>query len=144
MSDAIFDRLRHLLGPEGVERDQDGMPRAVPESDDAMALVCQAAHDAAWRCRLEGGGSWLAPDAPGDLALSTSGMKRIVSVSPADLTVTVQAGMPLDALQAELTQHRLWLPLEPPGRPDRTIGSVVATGTAGALRHGFGPVRDHV
>lgn len=144
MSDEIFQRLRHLLGPEGVERDQSGLPRAVPESDDAMALICQAAHDAAWHCRLEGNGSWLLPDAPCDLALSTSGMKRVVAISPADLTVTVQAGTPLDALQAELTRHRLWLPIEPPGRPDRSIGSVVATGTAGPLRHAFGPVRDHV
>ncbi|HWA17282.1 MAG TPA: FAD-binding oxidoreductase [Gemmatimonadales bacterium] len=144
MSDAIFDRLRNLLGPEGVERDQHGLPRAVPESDDAMALVCQAAHDAGWRCRLEGGGTWLPPDAPCDFALSTRGLRRIVAVRPADLTATVQAGIPLDALQSELTRHRLWLPIEPPGRPDRTIGSVVATGTAGPLRHGFGPVRDHV
>ena len=34
--------------------------------------------------------------------------------------------------------------MDPPGRPERTIGSIVATGTAGPLRHGFGPVRDHV
>ena len=29
----------------------------------------------------------------------------------------------------------------PPGRADRTVGSVVATATAGPLRHGYGPVR---
>jgi glycolate oxidase FAD binding subunit len=38
----------------------------------------------------------------------------------------------------------MWLALDPPGRPDRTVGSVVATATAGALRAGYGPVRDHV
>jgi glycolate dehydrogenase FAD-binding subunit len=38
----------------------------------------------------------------------------------------------------------MWLALDPPGRPERSIGSVVATATAGPLRHGFGPVRDHV
>lgn len=144
MSDPVFDHLRHLLGPEGVEADQDGLPRAVPESDDAMALVCQAAHDATWHCRLEGNGSWLAPDAPCDLSLSTKGMRRVVALSPADLTVTVQTGMPFEELQAELAKHRLWLPIEPPGRRDRSIGSIVATGTAGPLRHGFGPIRDHV
>lgn len=144
MSDAIFERLRNLLGPEGVERDPQGLPRAVPESDDAMALVCQAAHDAGWHCRLEGNGSWLVPDAPADLAMSTRGMASLVSVSAADLTATVQAGMTLEALRDELTAQHLWLPIEPPGRPDRTIASVVATGTAGPLRHGFGPVRDHV
>ncbi|HYC32924.1 MAG TPA: hypothetical protein VEB59_11600, partial [Gemmatimonadales bacterium] len=38
----------------------------------------------------------------------------------------------------------MWLALDPPGRPERSLGSVVATATAGPLRHGFGPVRDHV
>ena len=37
-----------------------------------------------------------------------------------------------------LARHRSARP------PRRTIGSVVATGTAGPLRQGFGPVRDHV
>lgn len=145
MSDSIHERLVHLLGPEGVERDaRDGLPRAVPESDDALALVCQAAQDAGWRLRLEGAGSWLPADTPADLALSTRGLARLVSVSPADLVATVEAGITLEALRAELDRHQLWLALDPPGRPDRTIGSIVATGTSGPLRHGFGPVRDHV
>ncbi len=144
MSDQVFDRLRHLLGPEGVDRDPRGLPHAVPESDDAMALVCQAAHDAQWHCRVEGNGTWLPQDAPADLALSTRALNRLVAVSPADLTATVQAGMTMQAIRDELTARSLWLPLDPPGRSDRTIGSVVATGTSGPLRHGFGPVRDHV
>lgn len=144
MNEASFERLQSLLGPEGVERDPRGLPRAVPESDDALTLVCQAAQDEGWRFRLEGHCSWIPPDGPGDLALSTRGIDRIVKVSPADLVATVQAGVTLEVLRAELQSHRLWLALDPPGRPDRTIGSVVATGTAGPLRHGFGPVRDHV
>src|SRR6476646_4907058 len=38
----------------------------------------------------------------------------------------------------------MWRAVDPPGRPDRTLGSIIATGTSGPLRHGFGPVRDHV
>lgn len=144
MKDAIFGRLVHLLGPEGVERDPKGLPRAVPESDDALALVCQAAQDEGWRFRLEGNASWLPADAPADLAISTRGLSRVVSVSAADLVATVQAGVTLDALRAELDKHQLWLAVDPPGRPDRTIGSVIATGTSGPLRQGFGPIRDHV
>lgn len=144
MNGAVFDRLRRLLGPEGVERDPRGLPRAVPESDDALALVCQAAQDEGWRVRLEGQGSWLPPDAPADLALSTCGLDRIVRVSPADLVCTVEAGVTVEALRAALAAKGLWLALDPPGRSDRTLGSVVATATAGPLRQGFGPVRDHV
>lgn len=144
MNNAVFERLKNLLGPEGVERDPRGVPRAVPESDDALALVCQAAQDERWKFRLEGRGSWIPADGPADFALTTRGMARIVRVSSADLVATVQAGATLEAIRAELLPHRLWLALDPPGRPDRTIGSVVATGTAGPLRHGFGPVRDHI
>lgn len=144
MNNAVFERLKNLLGPEGVERDPRGVPRAVPESDDALALVCQAAQDERWKFRLEGRGSWIPADGPADFALTTRGMARIVRVSPADLVATVQAGATQEAIRAELLPHRLWLALDPPGRPDRTIGSVVATGTAGPLRHGFGPVRDHI
>ena len=144
MNGAVFDRLRRLLGPEGVERDPRGLPRAVPESDDALALVCQAAQDEGWRVRLEGQGSWLPTDAPADLALSTCGLARIVRVSPADLVCTVEAGVTVEALRAALAAEGLWLALDPPGRSDRTLGSVVATATAGPLRQGFGPVRDHV
>jgi len=144
MSDLVYQRLTSLLGPEGIERDPRGLPRAVPESDDALALVCQAAQDEGWKVRLEGRGSWLQPDAPADLALSTRGLNRIVRVSPADLVATVEAGVTLEAIRAELSGHGLWLALDPPGRPDRTLGSIAATGSAGPLRHGFGPVRDHI
>lgn len=144
MSSAIVAQLRELLGAEGVERDPRGLPRAVPGSADALAAVCAAARREGWRVRLEGRGSWLVPDAPADLVLSTRGLAGPPLIHPADLVATVPAGIPFAALQAELARHGTWLALDPPGRPDRTVGSVAATGTAGPLRHGFGPVRDHV
>lgn len=144
MSSAIFTRLRALLGTTGVDRDANGIPRATPDSSDAMSLVCRLAHEEGWKIRVEGRGTWLAPDAPADLAVSTRGLEQIVSVSPADLVATVQAGAPLEALRRRLADYGMWLPLDPPGRSERSIGSVVATATAGPLRQGFGPVRDHV
>ena len=144
MSDAIFTRLRALLGTTGVERDGDGVPRATPDTPDALTLVCRLAHEEGWKIRVEGRGTWLPSDAPADLAVSTRALEQIVSVSPADLVATVQAGTSLDALRRRLADYGMWLAIDPPGRPDRSIGSVVATATAGPLRQGFGPVRDHV
>jgi glycolate oxidase FAD binding subunit len=144
VSDAIFTRLRALLGTTGVERDPQGVPRASPESADALSLVCRLAHEEGWKIRVEGRGTWLPSDAPADLVVSTRALDQVVSVSPADLVATVQAGTPLEALRRRLADYGMWLALDPPGRPDRSIGSVVATATAGPLRHGFGPVRDHV
>jgi FAD/FMN-containing dehydrogenase len=144
VSDVIFGRLRALLGTTGVERDPQGVPRAIPDSPDALSLVCRLAHEEGWKIRVEGRGTWLAPDAPADLVVSTRAMEEVVSVSPADLVATVQAGTPLEVLRRRLADSGMWLALDPPGRPERSIGSVVATATAGPLRHGFGPVRDHV
>ena len=144
MSDAIFTRLRALLGTTGVERDGDGVPRATPDTPDALTLVCRLAHEEGWKIRVEGRGTWLPSDAPADLAVSTRGLEQIVSVSPADLVATVQAGSSLDALRRRLADYGMWLAIDPPGRPERSIGSVLATATAGPLRQGFGPVRDHV
>src|ERR671921_1844306 len=144
VSDVIFARLRALLGTTGVERDPQGVPRASPDSSDALSLVCRLAHEEGWKIRVEGRGTWLAPDAPADLVVSTRALEQIVSVSPADLVATVQAGASLDALRRRLADYGMWLAVDPPGRPERSIGSIIATATAGPLRHGFGPVRDHV
>src|SRR5919107_1770037 len=140
----IFARLRALLGTSGVDRDARGLARASPDSSDALSLVCRLAHEEGWKIRVEGRGTWLAPDAPADLVVSTRALEQIVSVSPADLVATVQAGASLDALRRRLADYGMWLAVDPPGRPERSLGSVAATATAGPLRHGFGPVRDHI
>jgi FAD/FMN-containing dehydrogenase len=144
VSDVVHGRLRALLGTSGVERDPAGLPRAIPETADALSLVCRLAHEEGWKIRIEGQGTWLSADAPADLAVSTRALDQVLSVSPADLVATVQAGTPLEALRRRLADEGMWLALDPPGRPERSLGSIVATATAGPLRHGFGPVRDHV
>lgn len=141
---AVADRLRALLGDAAVERTLDGLPRAVPTTVDAVASILGTAHEAGWRVRVEGAGSWLAGDAPADLVVSTRGLDRIVTASAEDLVATVEAGADLQAIRRRFAEHRLWLAIDPPGRPERTLGSVVVTGTSGPLRAGFGPVRDHL
>jgi FAD/FMN-containing dehydrogenase len=91
--DVVFGRLRALLGSSGVERDPSGVPRATPESAEALSLVCRLAHEEGWKIRVEGHASWLPPDAPADLAVSTRALDQVVSVSPADLVATVQPRM---------------------------------------------------
>jgi glycolate oxidase FAD binding subunit len=79
-----------------------------------------------------------------DLALLTSGLNRVLDHQPADLTLTVQAGMTLSAVQAHLAPYGQHLPLEAED-PDRaTIGGLIATTTAGPLRLSAGTPRDLV
>src|ERR671915_1716630 len=133
MSDQIFTRLRALLGTTGVERESQGIPRATPESPDALSLVCRLAHEEGWKIRVEGRSTWLPPDAPADLVVSTRGLEQVVSVSPADLVATVQAGTPLESLRRRLADYGMWLAPDPPGRPEGRIGSGGGTAKAGPL-----------
>jgi FAD/FMN-containing dehydrogenase len=147
MADArvtVADRVRALLGPDAlVGVDAGGAPRVAPSGDDAVALLLRTAAQAAWRVRVEGGAAWLDPDGPADVVLTTRALKNITYLNPADLVATVEAGVAWADLRRALADHGAWVPLDPPGT-DRTVGSVIATGTVGALRAGFGGPRDHV
>lgn len=144
MRTEILARLRALLGNEGAAAAADGVPRALPDNVESLAQVCHVAHAEGWKVRVEGEGSWLPPDAPADLAISTRALDSVLEVSASDLAATVQGGVRMQVLRRRLAEHELWLPLDPPGRPDRTIGSVLATATAGPLRLGQGQPRDYV
>lgn len=143
----IAERVRALLGRDAVLEDTgapDGVPRIAPSSPDAVALLLGTARAEGWRVRVEGAGTWMQTDAPADLALTTRRLDRVPAIQPPDLTATAEAGIGCDQLRQQLADHGVWLALDPPGLAGRTLGSVIATASAGPLRHGFGPVRDHV
>ncbi len=85
-----------------------------------------------------------APPSRYHLALDMRGLDRVLAHEPADLTVTVQAGCTVGALQAALARAGQWLPVDPP-LPDRaTVGGTLAAGIAGPLSAGFGLPREMV
>ena len=94
-----------------------------------------------------GAGTWrgvFEADAPGRVLVSTRRLSRIVEHSPADLVVTVEAGVPLSVLNAELARAGQWLPLDPPGGVGATVGGIVATNAAGAQSFTYGAPRAFV
>lgn len=82
------------------------------------------------------------PPPPGALILGTSALARVLDYTPADLTITVEAGASLGAIQDLLRPHAQWLPWDPPAPADATIGGLLAAGRSGALRLGYGTPRD--
>lgn len=141
----ILKKVTALLGEGAVlEAGTDRVPRIAPGSPDAVALLLGTAHQEGWRVRTEGTGTWLPSDAPADLALTTRRLDRVPAVEPQDLTATAEAGIGLDQLRQQLADRGAWLAIDPAGLGGRTLGSVVATATAGPLRQGFGPVKDHL
>jgi glycolate oxidase FAD binding subunit len=75
-----------------------------------------------------------------DVALRTTRLDRVLEYEPADLTVTVEAGVTMGRLQALLAEHGQFLPIDSPA--DATVGGVLAAGVSGPSRHAYGLPRD--
>ena len=114
-----------------------------PRTEDEAARVLETAAVQGWRVALAGGGSWVPEDPDADLVVHSTDLAGGIDLQAGDLVVSVPAAMCLSQLDERLAPAGVWWPVDPPGG-DRTVGSVVATGTAGALRAAFGPVRDQV
>lgn len=94
--------------------------------------------------------SWGAPLKPAPV-LSLRHCRAVLDHAVDDLTITVQAGLPLADLQAQLAEHQQWLPIDWPlgTKPNDTdsagsVGGLVARGLAGGLRHRHLGVRDQI
>jgi glycolate oxidase FAD binding subunit len=96
--------------------------------------------------RVVGSGLWLdaGGTSPATSRLSVRPIAGIVDFIPGDLTLTARAGTTLGEIAAVTGAEGLWLPLDPAGTDDGTIGATVATASAGALSTGFGGPRDMV
>lgn len=75
-------------------------------------------------------------------ALSTRRLERIIAHEAEDMTVTVEAGVGVAALQAALAAHGQWLPLDPARAEEMTAGGLIAADRSGPLRCAYGKVRD--
>ena len=77
-----------------------------------------------------------------DLALDLVNCNRLLDFQPNDLTVTVEAGMTLDALHSLLAQGQKYLPLEAPHSDTATVGGILSTNFTGPRRFAYGLPRD--
>lgn len=140
--------LDPVLAAEPARFALDGLtPRRVvrPASVAELSAEIAEAHAGGLAVVPWGGGTHQAlgnPLARYDLAVSTAGLARILEHHPADMTVTVEAGVTLAALQAHLAAAGQFVPLEAedPGRA--TVGGLLSAGVSGPLRFGWGTARD--
>jgi glycolate oxidase FAD binding subunit len=117
---------------------------APANADQACRALRDAAASAAAVC-FEGGGTALDFGYPAercDTIVCTRRMVRVLEYSPADLTVTVECGATLAALQAHLAEHGQRLALDPPSPERATIGGILACNASGPLRARYGTARD--
>lgn len=96
------------------------------------------------RLRISGRSNWLDAGRPvqAENNLSLRDDTGVVSYVPGDLTLTVRAGTALAEIERVTLEHDQWLPLDPYGSNDGTIGATIATASAGPLASSFGLPRD--
>lgn len=157
MSDAEADKvenaIRRLLDAERVRRPRGREALAARiiaeprDSDEIAALVRQCER------QCEAQRTTLAPlgaartlgeirRAPAMLGISLARMDRIVAYEPEDMTVIVEAGMTLGALNHRLAEHGQRLPLDPSNPDATTLGALIGASQAGPLRLSEGTPRD--
>ena len=77
-----------------------------------------------------------------DLALDMTRVTGIANYDPGDLTISVNAGMPLAELARVLSEKKQFLPLEVPFFEKATVGGAIAAGLDSPLRQFYGVPRD--
>ena len=115
-------------------------------STEAVVAAIKESAESRTPLRIAGRGTWLDAGRPvhADRTLSLRDDTGVVSYVPGDLTLTVRAGTSLSEIERITREHDQWLPLDPYGSTDGTIGATIATASAGPLASGFGLPRDLV
>jgi D-lactate dehydrogenase (cytochrome) len=116
-----------------------------PLTSAEVASVLELAHDERVPVTPFGAGSSLEGHVipvAGGISLDLTRMDRILDVSPADLTATVQAGVTRGALERAVGEHGLQFPVDPGA--DATLGGMAATNAAGTTTVRFGKMRANV
>ena len=151
-------RLERTLGaawvtvedPELRAHAVDGLPPRVvcrPADADQIAAVLRICGELDAAVTPWGGGTTIGlGNIPRrvDIVLRTDRLAALGEHDDANLTATVQAGMPLETLNARLADRRQVLALDPPHPEASTIGGIVAANINGPHRAAHGGVRDLV
>lgn len=119
-----------------------------PRLMDELAATLADAHAARRTVAVCGAGTkriyGAPPPASAEVSVSTSAMTRVLEYEPADLTISVEAGLKWAELQALLAKNQQMIPLDPPCYDNATVGGVLASNSSGPRRRLYGAARDMV
>jgi glycolate oxidase FAD binding subunit len=116
-----------------------------PRSVEELTTVLAAVRERGESVIFFGGGTLQCignPPTRYDTAIDLSALNKPIAYEFADLTISVQAGMTLAALQRMLAQHGQCIPLDAPRPAQSTVGGVLASAWAGPRRAAYGRPRD--
>lgn len=146
----LLDAAGFIAGPQAEERycrdwsGARGQPLAVLRPRDAaeVSRLLTALHGLRQPVVLQGGMTGLVGSCvpqPGEVVLSLERLHAIEEIDPVSATVTVQAGVSLQALQEAVQAQGLLFPVDIGSRGSCQIGGLIATNAGGnrVLRHGM-------
>ena len=78
------------------------------------------------------------------IELTTNRLASVLAYEPADLTISVQAGLRWAELTRLLAENHQMVPLDPPFSEQATVGGALAADSSGPRRRRYGTARDMV
>jgi FAD/FMN-containing dehydrogenase len=139
-----------ITGDDLAQRNNQGsIPKALirPKSTDEVIRIMQICHENDQKIVPQGGLTGLVNGADtrvDEIALSMERMNRIEEVDVASRTMTVQAGVPLQAAQEAAEGKGLLFPLDLGARGTATIGGNVSTNAGGNRVIRYGMMREQI
>ena len=124
------------------------MTADAPSSEAELVALIAAAGEEGRALVTEGGGTKRAFGAaapPEARRVSLRGLARVTRHDVADMILSVEPGARLRDVQAALAAHDQWLPVDPPfAEAGATLGGILAAGSSGPRRLGYGTIKDHL
>lgn len=156
--DQLMHRLQSALGPDAVSAESDALashsidgltPHLVtkPASAEQLGAVLSACSEARATVIPWGGGTAMAlgnPPRRADVVIGLEKLNRVIEHDSANLTVSAQCGLTLNALQSALAAQRQFVPIDAPLPARATLGGIVSANLNGPRRSCYGSVRDLV
>lgn len=128
-----------------ITEERFGATAVEPADEKETAAILRNANETGQAVIPTGGGTkldWGNPPRKADVLLSMRRQNQVIEHAWADLTVTVEAGCTIAELQRKLAEHGQRLAIDPLWPERATIGGVLSTNDSGALRLGYGSLRD--
>lgn len=116
------------------------LPRTAEDVAQAVTLANQ--HGVRLTVRGSGTKDYLGTTGQPDAVLCTRQLNQILLYEPMDLTVSVQPGITLSELQTALAAQGQFLPLDPAGHGQATLGGLISANVSGPSRLLYGSLRD--
>jgi len=162
-SNILADQMRAFLAPESVLEDQaslefygrdwikDFKPApclvVLPNNSEEVQQIVKLCNRERVSIVPSGGRTGLSGGATatnGEVIVSLERMRKIIQVDSVDRTIICEAGVVLERIQTQATQHGLYFPVDFSSRGSAQIGGALATNAGGIRVIRYGNIRDWV